>query len=80
MDGHLEEIPCSRYDLYCQAGTLRQTDETFLRNLADALLPHDAGERGSVICEFNSNATREFDTWSGMLATDQPAVAQTNLT
>jgi hypothetical protein len=62
-DGHPNEIPCSLYHLYYQAGALRQTDGTFLRNLADAPLRHDSGERGSVIYPFNTNATSDFNAW-----------------
>lgn len=62
-DGHPGEMPASLYHLYYQSNALRQTDSAFLRSLANLPLLHDSGERGSVIYQFNTNASLDYNDW-----------------
>ncbi len=56
-DGHPRDEDNSLYHAYYTKGGIYRTDGTFLKNFIDAPLLHDAGERGSVVYQFSTEAT-----------------------
>ena len=53
-DGHPRDVANSLYHLYYADGALRRSDGSVIKPLANIPLDHDAGERGSVIYQYNA--------------------------
>jgi hypothetical protein len=62
-DGHPRDVNNSLYHLYYQGGAFYKTDGTFVTNLIDLPLQHDAGQRGSVIYQYNAAAQTDPNEW-----------------
>jgi hypothetical protein len=60
-DGHPRDITNSLYHLYYQGGSLFKTDGTFLKSFASLPVLHDSGERGSVIYQYSTAPTNDYN-------------------
>ncbi len=52
-DGHPRDVENSLYHLYYSGGALRRSDGSVIKPISAIPLDHDAGERGSVIYQYN---------------------------
>ena len=55
-DGHPRDVANSLYHLYYAGGALHRSDGSLLKPLSGIPLDHDAGERGSVVYQYNDAA------------------------
>jgi hypothetical protein len=62
-DAHPDNYTCSLYHMYYQGGSFYQTDGTFMTNFAGLPILHDAGQRGSVVYQYNAAASSDPNQW-----------------
>jgi len=62
-DAHPDNYTCSLYHLFYQGGAFYQTDGTFMTNYASLPIQHDAGQRGSVVYQYNAAASSDPNQW-----------------
>ena len=60
-DGHPRDVNNSLYHLYYQSNGLYKTDGTFLKSFTNLPVLHDSGERGSVIYQYSTAPTNDFN-------------------
>jgi hypothetical protein len=58
-DGHPRDLNNSLYHLYYEAGALRKTDGSFVKDFSAIPLLHDSGERGSIIYQYSATNTAD---------------------
>jgi hypothetical protein len=62
-DGHPRDVANSLYHLYYQDGAFYKTDGALLRKFSDLPIRHDAGERGSIIYQYNDAPQPDPNQW-----------------
>jgi autotransporter-associated beta strand protein len=62
-DAHPDNYTTSLYEMYYQDGAFYKTDGTFMTNLSTLPILHDAGQRGSVVYQYNAAATVDPNQW-----------------
>jgi len=65
-DGHPRDVNNSLYHLYYAGGSVRRSDGSLIKPLSAIPLDHDAGERGSVVYQYNDapwSAGQGPDDW-----------------
>ena len=60
-DGHPRDINNSLYHAYYRAGGLFRSDGSLLKSFGAIPLLHDSGERGTVIYQYNTAETSDFN-------------------